>query len=125
MNEPSYVTIDLDFWSKSKADRAFLDRLLKKVPKEDRAAAIYHDSILPHVRRQARTLKRFVNLDYHSDIGGCLDIAFETARTGLRRLELQSGTWADYVELDDKKEFAWGYPDPECRVLGRTDHFSI
>src|SRR6266481_1830542 len=117
MNEPSYVTIDLDFYLKSKVDRPFLDRLLKSVPKEDRAAAICHDSILPHIRRQARTLKRVVNLDYHSDLGGCLDIMFETAKTGLRRLELHSGSWADYVELDDKQEFAWGYPHPDCRVL--------
>jgi hypothetical protein len=125
MNESSYLTFDLDFYLKSKVDRAFLHRLLKRVPKENRAAAINHDSILPHIRRQARTLKRVVNLDYHSDLGGCLDITFETARTGLRRLELHSGSWADYVELDDKQEFAWGYPHPDCRVLGRTDYFSI
>jgi hypothetical protein len=121
----TYVTIDLDSWASNKVDIDFLDRTLSRVPNADRAAAIHHDSILPHVRRYARCTKRLWNLDSHSDLGGCLDAMFETGKFGLRRLELHSASWVDYVVLNDRQEFVWAYLTPECLANGRTDHFSL
>jgi len=122
---PTYVTIDLDTWMPDKVDIEMLDRTLSRVPKADRAAAIHHDSVLPHIRRYAHDTKRLVNLDFHSDLGGCLEAMFEDGNCGLRRLALHSGSWADYVALNDKQEFVWAYPARECLASGRTDHFSL
>jgi hypothetical protein len=119
--ESTYATIDIDSWHEGKVDVEAINRILSRVPKADRAAAIHHDSVLSHVRRYARSAKRVVNVDYHSDLGGCLDATFENGKTGLRRLELHSGSWADYVELDDKQEYVWASLGPGMR----TDHFSL
>jgi hypothetical protein len=65
-----------------------------------------------------------VNLDHHSDMGGLMECTVD-CESDLRRLELHSGSWADYVEWPVKSEFVWAYPHPGCLEHCRCDPFSV
>lgn len=119
-----YLSIDLDFWCKGNVDADFLHQVLSQVPKTDRIAATEHDSILPHLRRYGQICTRLINLDYHSDLGGVVNVAFENGDADDRRLELHSGSWGDYVHWRDREQFVWVYPDQVALEDGRTDHFN-
>ena len=47
----TYVTIDLDFWARRRVDMDFLQGVVRCVGAANVAAAVEHDSILPHARR--------------------------------------------------------------------------
>ncbi len=116
-----YITIDLSFWARTKVDLGFLHRLLEALPAADRIAAVFHDSILPHTRRYADECTRLVNLDCRSDLAGCENVQWESGEVGNRLLPLHPGSWADYVKLYEKAEFAWAYPYESCPERCRTD----
>lgn len=119
-----YLTVDLDFWSKGHVDRDFLYELLAQIPIGDVVAAVEHHSILPHSRRYRSVCKRLINLDFHSDLGGSVNVTFDHGDGDCRRLELHAGSWGDYVEWEQRGEFVWVYPDAECLTKGRTDDFN-
>jgi hypothetical protein len=118
------LTVDLDFWAKEQVDISWLRQVLEALAAEDRAAAVFHGSILPHARRYRRVCTRLVNLDCHSDLGGGMEVVHADAETNSRRLELHEGSWGDYVAFADKAEFVWAYPHSSCPGNCRCDHFS-
>jgi hypothetical protein len=120
----TYLTVDLDFWAKEQVDIAWLRQVLEAVAAEDRAAAVYHDSILSHARRYMLECTTLVNLDCHSDLGGGMEVLHTDGQVDFRRLELHEGSWGDYVAFADKAEFVWAYPHSSCLGNCRCDHFS-
>jgi hypothetical protein len=120
----TYLTIDLDFWARRQVDVVWLHHVLDSIPANDRVAAIHHDSILPHARRYGEVCRRLLNLDFHSDLGGGMEVMHKDGDTDFRRLELHSGSWGDYVQFEDKAEFVWAYPQAECLDDCRCDDFT-
>jgi hypothetical protein len=121
-----YLTIDLDFWARRRVDMDFLRGVIRCVGAANVAAAVEHDSILPHARRYGNDCTILPNLDAHSDLGGKMPVAPKDVDgiSDERRLELHSGSWVDYVAWPVRKEFVWVYPDFVSRKEGRCDAFS-
>lgn len=120
----NYLSIDMDFWAHSRVDKDFLRRVIRCVGAANVAAAIEHDSILAHTRRYANDCTVLINVDSHSDLGGVVNVMFENGDCDDRRLELHSGSWADYIAWPVRQEFCWIYPDFVSREEGRCDAFS-
>jgi len=120
----NYVSIDMDFWAHSSVDMDFLRRVIRCVGAANVAAAVDHDSVLPHARRYANDCTVLINVDSHSDLGGVVNVMFENGDCDDRRLELHSGSWADYISWLVRQEFCWNYPDLVSREEGRCDAFS-
>jgi hypothetical protein len=119
-----YLSIDLDFWVRGRVDMDFLRRVIRRVGADNIAAAVEHDSVLPHARRYGGVCTVLINLDAHSDLGGVMNVEHENGDVDERRLELHSGSWVDYVVWPARQEFVWAYPDFVSRREGRCDAFS-
>lgn len=119
-----YLSVDLDFWCHGRVDLGFLQRVIASVGPANVAAAIEHDSILPHLRRFGEDCTKLVNLDWHSDLGGVMNVMFEDGDVANRGVELHSGSWVGYVPWPTKREYEWAYPDLGSRQEGRCDRFS-
>jgi hypothetical protein len=130
INKSVYLSIDLDFWAKGQVDAHFIRRVIHQVGANNFAAAVHHDSILPHIRRYGPTCDVLINLDSHSDLGGVMIVTHENGDGDIRRLELHSGSWVDYVAWPRRRLFLWCYPANErypthqCSEKGRCDDFS-
>lgn len=103
----SYLSIDLDYWNEE-TERQMLN-FLKKVMALDIPinAYIEHHEILRSVNRAK--FDTLFNVDYHSDL--CEDSVH-----GQSPLELNEGTWGNFVKGKKDKTFIWIHPQTTCYI---------
>src|ERR1035437_331874 len=116
-----YLSIDVDFWARRRVDMDFLRRVINCVGSDNVAAAVEHDSVLPHARRYGGACTVLINLDAHSDLGGCNNFMHQDGEQEEVRVELYSWSWVDYVAWPVRQEFCWNYPDIVRREKVRHD----
>lgn len=102
----AYLSIDLDYWCKfttPHSARAFFQRVWKlRLPI---MVALHHHHLLDDINKRAQDLDTVINVDFHSDIA---DDIRDTA------MELNEGTWANFVHFRGDGTFIWRYPEEEC-----------
>jgi hypothetical protein len=67
------VKVDLDFWTSGQVHLDFLKSVVRRVGRQNNAAAIEHEKILPHLKRFDGDRGILINLDPlpHSDPRSC------------------------------------------------------
>ena len=99
-----YLSIDLDYWWEEpdtyEADK-FFDRVFKVAAKKKLKIPLVgsHEKLLPYINRSG--CSTICNVDYHSDI-----VADNDAN-----LQLDCGTWGNFVKHKQDKKFIWICPD--------------
>ena len=101
----TYLSIDLDYWNgcTRKSINAFFAHVFQlRLPIW---IAPLHHQLLPHINRHPCDV--LINVDAHSDICDKRD-------DDDIDLSLNEGTWANFVEWQQRGTFIWRYPGPEC-----------
>lgn len=101
----TYLSIDLDYWRWDDADSKQVRRFFRRVWALGLkvTVAIHHHHLLSSINRASRHLQQVINIDYHSDI------AEED-----NKLDLNEGTWANFVDHRERMTFDWRYPEEGC-----------
>jgi hypothetical protein len=105
MSNPTYLSIDIDFWFDAETAENAITNILDNIPKKASTIAVMnHQQLLKAVNEsKASTL---VNIDTHSDFAG-------KAVT-----DLNCGTWVAYVNWRKEGKYIWyrsGVTDEEGR----------
>jgi hypothetical protein len=105
-----YLSIDLDYWRRI-PERRFAVNFFKKVQARVKLArlpvlvALHHHHLIDDINSRCEWLDRVINVDYHSDI---------VDRHPGEPLELNEGTWANFVYFRGDSTFEWRYPEANC-----------
>jgi hypothetical protein len=104
-----YLSVDFDYWSGGTAEnyQHMLDyskSILENIPQID--FVIHHHDIIKYIN--AGNYDKIINVDFHSDLCDCFN---NKKRQGIR---LNEGTWANYLNDRENKEFVWVYPHKRC-----------
>lgn len=123
MTRRTYLSIDLDYWSRAEEAKPFLSKVLRlDVPM---IIVGEHHELLPHINSSG--CRHLINVDYHDDMTG-----FENGRTVIHGVtypqyglpDLNEGTWGAHVRWARYGTFEWRHPSTlECRdkMLGICD----
>lgn len=108
----TYLSIDFDYWrhfDKEWYARRFFKRVWAL--KRPIFVALHHHHLLQDINR--RRLDAVINVDFHSDI-----VEEEQESEYFAPLVLNEGTWANFVEHQERMTFEWRYPDELCLDCG-------
>lgn len=107
----SYLSIDLDYWSKHQSDKQSL-RFMKKVFNLGLPVFFVkdHEQLLPHLNAEKYDI--VYNVDYHSDIFGFRDAA--DRETWYSKNKPECGNWSVFVDWRSTGIFHWMYPHAFC-----------
>jgi len=114
----TFLSIDLDYFDDG--PRETLARFLRRVDLLDVEKAVYkdHHDILPMVNRY--DWETLINVDHHSDLADLLE---EPTTGKLDPLDLNCGTWVNYVKNIGSRLYSWHYPFDKCLGWsGRCDN---
>jgi hypothetical protein len=101
-----YLSIDLDYWRHAEVFRGEREvlRFFRRVFSLDTtiAVAVHHHHLLEHIN-SCHDLTEVVNVDFHSDLADMSDT-----------LDVNEGSWANFVRDRSRMTFTWRYPGSEC-----------
>jgi len=108
LNDPTYISVDLDYWKK------FPGRFIWRMINLGKPIAVsyHHHALLRHMN--SFSFSRLVNIDCHSDM--C-----EGHLSGQTPVPLVDGSWANFVKASNMGEFIWVYPNDDC-VNGESNN---
>jgi hypothetical protein len=108
----AYLSIDLDYWRASSRQTPVVN-FFKKVFAMGLPimVALHHHHLVRDINSKVQDFDTLINVDYHSDLS---DENFK----GLGPLELEEGTWANFIHFRGDGHFIWRYPILECLQWG-------
>src|ERR1035437_182708 len=105
----TYLSIDFGYWSLDHAVNwqhmvNYSNLIIKNIKQID--FVVVHHDIIKYIN--TGNYDKIINVDYHADLCDCFN---DKKRQGIR---LNEGTWSNFVNNRENKEFVWIYPHKRC-----------